>query len=66
MSTRSTANISTEPKDSTVLSSTAREFAANSAQETLEPPVSRLNKITTDNSNATDALSEIMKKLQKV
>jgi hypothetical protein len=43
-----------------------REIVANPAQESLDPSVSRLNKITTDNSIATDALSEILKQLQQV
>jgi hypothetical protein len=66
MSTRSTANITTAPKESTGLSSTTREIVANPAQERLDPSVSRLNKITTDNSIATDALSEILKQLQQI
>jgi hypothetical protein len=66
MSTRSTANITTAPKESTGLSSTAREIVANPAQEGLDPSISRLNKITTDNSIATDVLSEILKNLQQV
>ena len=66
MSTRSTGNITTTPKDSTGLSSTEKEIVATPAQESLTPSVSRLNKITTDNSSTTDALSEILKKLQQV